>query len=129
MATKTKTGVIASGASATAKPAAPASSMSGGGAVSYLTVEERRARGRALREQTPRTSHANWVEPPNRPDPIALLEAQATTRLQDLIPLRYARMRVSPFAFLRGSAIVMAHDLAHTPTTGIQTQLCGDCHL
>lgn len=129
MATKTKTGIVAVGVSATAEPAAPASSMSGRGAASYLTVEERRARGRALREQTPRTSHANWVEPPNRPDPIALLEAQATTRLQDLVPLRYARMRVSPFTFLRGSAIVMAYDLAHTPTTGIQTQLCGDCHL
>src|SRR4051794_12262021 len=98
MATKTKTGVVADGTSATAEPAAPASSTSRRGAVSYLTVEERRARGRALREQTPRTSHANWVEPPNRPDPIALLEAQATTRLQDLIQLRYARMRVSHFA-------------------------------
>jgi uncharacterized protein (DUF2252 family) len=129
MATKPKTGVIAIGASATVERAAPASGMSGRGAVSHLTVEERRARGRALREQTPRTSHAFWAEAPNRPDPIALLEAQATTRLPDLIPLRYARMRISPFTFLRGSAIVMAHDLAQTPRTGIQTQLCGDCHL
>lgn len=95
---------------------------------SRLTVDERRARSRALRAKTPRSSQAFWAEAPSRPDPIALLEAQAATRLPDLIPIRYARMRASPFAFLRGSAIVMAHDLAHTPCTGIQTQLCGDCH-
>jgi uncharacterized protein (DUF2252 family) len=93
------------------------------------TVEERAARGRAAREKTPRSSHAYWVEAPDRGDPIALLESQATTRLPDLIPIRYARMRVSPFTFLRGSAIVMAHDLARTPSTGVRTQLCGDCHL
>jgi uncharacterized protein (DUF2252 family) len=57
------------------------------------------------------------------------LEAQAATRLPDLVPLRYARMAVSPFTFLRGAARVMAQDLAITPTTGISTQLCGDCHL
>lgn len=129
MATKTKTGAIAGGASATAEPTAPASSKNGRGTGPHLTVEERRALGRALREQTSRTSHAFWAEAPNRPDPIALLEAQAATRVPDLVPIRYARMRVSAFAFLRGSAIVMAHDLAQTPQTGIQTQLCGDCHL
>jgi len=95
----------------------------------HLTVEERRARGRDRRTKTPRSSHAFWAEPPDRPDPLTLLEAQATTRLPDLIPLRYARMAASPFTFLRGSAVVMAHDLARTPTTGITTQLCGDCHL
>lgn len=93
-----------------------------------LTPNEQRARGRALRAKAPRGSHAFWAESPNRPDPIALLEAQAATRLPDLVPVRYARMRTSPFAFLRGSAIVMAHDLAQTPRTGIHTQLCGDCH-
>jgi uncharacterized protein (DUF2252 family) len=93
------------------------------------TVEERQEHGHALREKTPRSSHAFWAEAPDRPDPLRLLEAQATTRLSDLVPLRYARMRVSPFAFLRGSAIIMAQDLARTPTTGLQTQLCGDCHL
>ncbi len=97
-------------------------------AARHLTVEERQDRGHALREKTPRSSHAFWAEAPDRPDPIAILEAQATTRLPDLVPLRYARMRLSPFAFLRGSAAVMAQDLSHTPQTGIQTQLCGDCH-
>jgi uncharacterized protein (DUF2252 family) len=95
----------------------------------HLTVDERRARGRAARERAPRSSHASWVAPPDRPDPVALLEEQASTRLPDLVPLRYARMAVSPFAFLRGSAKVMAHDLASRVTTGITTQLCGDCHL
>ena len=103
-------------------------SLNDGSRTVHLSVDERRARGRAMREKTPRSSHAFWAEAPNRPDPIALLEAQATTRLPDLVPLRYARMRLSPFAFLRGSAVVMAQDLAQTPRTGIQTQLCGDCH-
>src|SRR5262249_39606404 len=97
--------------------------------MSRLSVAERQAQGRALRAQTPRRSHASWKEPPDRPDPVALLESQASTRLPDLLPLRYARMQTSPFAFLRGSAIVMAHDLARTPVTGIYTQLCGDCHI
>jgi uncharacterized protein (DUF2252 family) len=94
-----------------------------------LTVGERQERGRAARAQTPRSSHAFWAAAPDRLDPIALLEAQATTRLPDLVPIRYARMRVSPFAFLRGSAVVMAADLAQTPSSGIYTNLCGDCHL
>lgn len=98
------------------------------GPASRLSVDVRRARCRALRAKTPRGSHAFWAEAPSRPDPIALLEAQAATRLPDLVPIRYARMRASPFAFFRGSAIVMAHDLAHTPRTGILAQLCGDCH-
>ncbi len=128
MATK-PTRVIAGGTSTTVGSAAPAPVTNGRGATPHLTVEERRAQGRALREKTPRTSQAFAGEAPDRPDPIALLEAQAATRLPDLVPLRYARMRLSPLAFLRGAAIVMAHDLAHTPTSGIQTQLCGDCHL
>lgn len=99
------------------------------GTAPHPTLEERRKKSRALRDNTPRSSHAFWAEAPGRPDPIALLEAQATTRAPELIPIRYARMRVSPFAFLRGSAAVMAHDLARTPWTRIQTQLCGDCHI
>ncbi len=93
-----------------------------------LSLDERRARKRALRRQAPRSSHA-FCEFSNRIDPVTLLERQATTRLPELIPIRYGRMRVSPFAFYRGSAIVMAQDLARTPSTGIYTQLCGDCHL
>lgn len=93
------------------------------------TMAERTARGRALREQVPLISHAFWAESSDRPDPIALLESQATTRQPHLIPIRYARMRVSPFAFFRGTDIMMANDLSRTPTSGITAQLCGDCHL
>jgi uncharacterized protein (DUF2252 family) len=97
--------------------------------MAHPSVEERQAHGRSLREKVPRKTHGIWKAPRDRADPVDLLESQAATRVPDLMPIRYRRMRVSPFAFLRGSAIVMAEDLAHTPTTGIQTQLCGDCHL
>jgi uncharacterized protein (DUF2252 family) len=70
-----------------------------------------------------------WAESASRPDPVALLESQAESRHPELLPIRYARMQASVFAFLRGAAIVMAHDLSQTPTTGIWTQLCGDAHL
>ncbi len=96
---------------------------------SRMTVAERQARGRALRDQVPLDIQAAWAPPPDRPSPIDLLESQAKTRLRDLVPIRYQRMLASPFAFMRGSAIVMAHDLGNTPTTGIGVQLCGDCHL
>ncbi|WIG61420.1 MAG: hypothetical protein OJF49_004168 [Ktedonobacterales bacterium] len=93
------------------------------------TMAERQARARALREQVPLISHAFWAESSDRPDPISLLEAQATVRQPHLIPIRHARMRVSPFAFFRGSDIMMADDLSHTPISGLTAQLCGDCHL
>src|ERR671920_2657884 len=86
-------------------------------------------RGRAARRAVPRGSHAEWAPAPDRPDPVDLLEAQTKDRLPDLVPIRYARMMASPFAFMRGSAIVMANDLASTPHVGIQAQLCGDAHL
>src|SRR5258706_1073461 len=92
-------------------------------------VAERRARGRALRAQTSRRSHAEWTPQPNRADPIALLESQSTARIPELVAIRYGRMLASPFAFLRGAAIVMAQDLATTPVTHIGVQVCGDCHL
>jgi hypothetical protein len=95
-------------------------------AVSY---QQRRERGRAARRVVPRSSQAEWEPAPGRPDPIDLLEAQARDRISDLIPIRYSRMMASPFAFMRGSAIVMAQDLASTPKTSIQAQLCGDAHL
>jgi uncharacterized protein (DUF2252 family) len=93
------------------------------------SYQQRHERGRAARRVAPRGSQAQWAPAPDRPDPIDLLEAQAKDRIQELMPLRYARMMASPFAFMRGSAIVMANDLASTPKTGIQTQLCGDAHL
>src|SRR5215210_6504273 len=90
---------------------------------------QRHDRGRAARRVAPRGSHAEWEPAPDRPDPVDLLEAQGRDRVQDLLPIRYARMMASPFAFMRGSAIVMANDLAGTPKSGIQAQLCGDAHL
>ncbi len=90
----------------------------------------RRARGPAARfAQTSRRSHAGWTPPADRPDPIALLESEAVNRVPELVPIRYGRMLASPFAFLRGAAILMAADLATTPSTGIVVQLCGDAHL
>lgn len=92
-------------------------------------VAERAARGREARRRLPRGTHGDWRPAADRPDPIALLEAQATTRVPQLVPIRYGRMLASPFAFLRGSAIVMAHDLARTPVSGIDVQCCGDAHV
>jgi uncharacterized protein (DUF2252 family) len=91
--------------------------------------QKRRERGRAARRVAPRGSHAEWAPAPDRPDPVDLLETQARDRIQELMPIRYSRMMASPFAFMRGSAIIMANDLASTPKTGIQAQLCGDTHL
>ncbi len=93
------------------------------------SYQQRQERGRAARRVAPRGSHSEWVPVPDRPDPVDLLEAQARDRIQELMPIRYSRMMASPFAFMRGSAIVMANDLAGTPQTSIQAQLCGDTHL
>src|SRR5215204_2857719 len=93
------------------------------------SYQQRLERGRVVRRVAPRGSHAVWAPAPDRPDPLDLLEAQDRDRIPYLIPIRYSRMMASPFAFMRGSAIVMARDLASTPKTGIQAQLCGDAHL
>jgi uncharacterized protein (DUF2252 family) len=93
------------------------------------TVAYRRDAGKALRKQVPRSSHAEWSPAADRPDPISLLEEQNHTRLEYLVPLRFERMAASPFTFLRGTAIVMAGDLAATPVSGIRVQMCGDAHL
>src|SRR5687768_1896274 len=103
--------------------------LSPGAAQEATSYQQRRERGRAARRLVPRGSHAEWEPAPDRPDPVDLLEAQARDRIQELMPIRYSRMMASPFAFLRGSAIVMANDLAGTPKSGIQAQLCGDTHL
>ena len=93
------------------------------------TVEERRELGKSLRKGVPRTSHAQWPPESARPDPIGLLEAQNTSRLDWLVPVRRARMMASPFAFYRGGARIMAADLRATPVTGLTVQACGDAHL
>ena len=90
---------------------------------------DRRARGKRLRDAVPRDAHAAWRAHAGRPDPISILRAADATRQPDLVPLRYGRMLQSPFTFYRGSAGVMAADLAPTPATGIRVQACGDAHL
>ncbi|MFF2953708.1 DUF2252 domain-containing protein [Kitasatospora sp. NPDC057965] len=90
---------------------------------------ERRRLGRAARELIPRSAHGRWIPAADRPDPLAVLARQAEDRLPDLTPIRYGRMADSPFAYLRGSAAVMAADLAAVPETGLTVQLCGDAHL
>ena len=97
-------------------------------AVEHFTASERAARGRSARAECPRSSHAGFELAPDR-DPVAILEAQASSRVPELVPVRYGRMLVSPFTFYRGAAAVMAHDLASTPRAGLRAQLCGDAHL
>ena len=92
------------------------------------SIEARMKAGKALREKVSRTSHAKWTPPAGRPDPIEVLRHSDHGRLPELLPIRYGRMRQSPFAFFRGSAAVMAWDLSKTPATGIRVQACGDCH-
>ena len=94
-----------------------------------MNAAERRTTGKRLRKQVPRSSHGDWVAASDRPDPIGLLQQQDEGRLQHLLPIKYGRMMASPFAFLRGSAAVMAADLAASPVTGLEVVLCGDAHL
>jgi Uncharacterized protein conserved in bacteria (DUF2252) len=98
-------------------------------AVPHFTPSERAARGKAARAAAPRSVHGEWAPASDRRDPVELLEEQAATRLADLVPIRYGRMLVSPFTFFRGAAYPMAADLADTPRTGLDVQLCGDAHL
>ena len=93
------------------------------------TTEERAARGRAARAEVPRSAHADWEPAAQRRDPVELLEEQAASRVPELVPLRYGRMLVSPFTFFRGAAYPMAADLAESPRSGLDVQLCGDAHL
>ena len=95
----------------------------------HRSVAERRALGREARKAAPRASHGAWAPAPDRPDSLALLRAQDDDRMADLVPIRWGRMSASPFAFYRGSAALMAADLAPLPRTGLTVQLCGDAHL
>jgi len=97
--------------------------------VRYLTPDERRARGKALRQGVPRSDHGAWEPPENRRDPIELLSASNEGRMPELVPIRFGRMVQSPFAFFRGAAALMAADLASTPTSGLMVQVCGNAHL
>ena len=95
----------------------------------HMSLTTRTESGRSAREVAPRSSHAVWEPPADRPDPVALLEQQNASRVPWLVPIRHARMSVSPFTFFRGSARIMASDLACTPRSGLQVQLGGDAHL
>jgi uncharacterized protein (DUF2252 family) len=95
----------------------------------YLTVADRKALGKEARLAVPRSSHAQWAPAPGRRDPVSLLEEQNADRVDWLVPIRHARMRVSPFTFYRGTARIMASDLAATPVSGLNVQLGGDAHL
>jgi uncharacterized protein (DUF2252 family) len=95
----------------------------------HLTPTERATAGREARANVPRSSHAAWDPPSDRLDPVSILEAQAPSRVAELVPIRYGRMLTSPFAFYRGAAAIMAYDLSATPKTGIRVQACGDAHI
>jgi len=90
---------------------------------------ERYDKGTAIRKIVPRSSHQEFTPAENREDPIEILIKTSIGRIESLLPIRYRRMMESPFAFFRGAAAIMAADLAQTPNTGIDLQLCGDCHL
>jgi len=95
----------------------------------FLSRAERLAAGKALRETLPRERHATWKPLANGRDPIDVVEKSNRDRLRELVPIRYGRMLRRPFTFLRGSAGLMARDLATTPSTGVRVQACVDCHL
>jgi len=94
-----------------------------------LRLEERIAKGKALREVTARNAQKEWKPPADRPDPVELLIESSKGRMEELLPIRYGRMMVTPFTFYRGAAAIMASDLAHTPSTGLTLVADGDCHL
>jgi uncharacterized protein (DUF2252 family) len=94
-----------------------------------LSQDSRVALGKAARTTAPRDAQGAWEALADRPDPVALLESQAASRVPELVPIRYGRMAVSPFTFFRGAALVMASDLATTPRSGLTVQACGDAHL
>jgi uncharacterized protein (DUF2252 family) len=93
------------------------------------TPAERAAAGKALRRTVPRSGHAAWEPPSDRPDPVGTLAAGDASRVPQLVPVKYGRMLDSAFTFYRGAAAIMAADLAATPRTGLDVQLCGDAHL
>ncbi|GGY41984.1 DUF2252 domain-containing protein [Streptomyces tanashiensis] len=95
----------------------------------HATPEERASLGKEARRRSPRSGHAVYEPPPDRPDPLKILEAQSATRVPELVPIRYGRMMESPFRFYRGAAAIMASDLAATPRSGFTAQLCGDAHM
>ncbi len=119
MATRTKTVPASASSAGQSRPSGP----------TWQTVAERTAVGKAARGATPLDSHASWKAAGDRPDPVEILEAQAESRVPELVPIRYGRMLVSPFTYYRGAAAVMASDLATAPRSGFDAQISGDAHL
>src|ERR1700683_2908310 len=117
---------VSSGGSA--YPAA-ADGVGRSGGRAHLSRDDRVARGKAAREQSPRSAHGVWERPSGRRDPVEVLEEQSSLRVPELVPVRYGRMLLSPFTFFRGAASVMASDLAGVSRTGLRSQLSGDAHL
>ncbi|UVO40669.1 DUF2252 domain-containing protein [Bradyrhizobium arachidis] len=101
----------------------------GGTAAHIISPDDRSAAGKALRDKVPREQYGRWKSFKGRPNPLEILHKSDAGRVQELVPIRYGRMLQSPFAFYRGSAGIMAADLARTPSTGLNVQACGDCHL
>jgi uncharacterized protein (DUF2252 family) len=97
--------------------------------IAHPSIDDRKAKGLECRDQAQLSGHTKWTPAADRPDPVALLEEQDTTREPDLVPVRHGRMMVSPFTFYRGAAKIMAADLKDTPVAGLDVQLCGDAHL
>lgn len=95
----------------------------------FFHADDRRAAGKALRDSVPREAHSHWKVPKDRRDVVDLIEQSNRGRVESLVPVRHGRMMESPFTFYRGSAAVMAADLATTPVSGIRVQACGDAHL
>jgi len=93
------------------------------------TIEKRRKLGFEWRQRVPLATQGAWLRAARRRDPVEILIEQGKNRIEELLPVRYARMRTDPFAFLRGAAAIMAADLAALPATGLRVQSCGDCHL
>ncbi|HRF12714.1 MAG: DUF2252 domain-containing protein [Candidatus Accumulibacter phosphatis] len=104
-------------------------SAAGNGQAVVLSPQERRAQGSALRDLVSREAQGGWKPPKKRRDPIEVLTASNEGRMPELVPIRFGRMLQSPFTFYRGSAAIMAADLASTPNTGLRVQACGDAHL
>jgi uncharacterized protein (DUF2252 family) len=117
------------GVTITTAPGRASAAPQNGDVKAHRTTADRVEQGRAVRAAVPRSSLAEWAPAPGRRDPVELLEEQALTRVQELVPIRHGRMLVSPFTFYRGGAFLMAADLDDAPRTGLTVQLCGDAHL
>jgi uncharacterized protein (DUF2252 family) len=117
------------GAIAAEAPARPAHRYQLDSALGHLSPAERAERGKAARAKVPRQSHEVFDPPPDRPEPVTLLQEQEKSRVPELVPVRHGRMMASPFSYFRGAALPMASDLAGTPVSGLAVQACGDAHL